>query len=152
LSKALGGHGGIICGDEALIRKIKNNSTLAGACSNVPIPAAAATAKALEILFHNPDIRKRLWENVAHAKKGLRNLGFDINTSPVPIICLYDKDKKIDFSALQLELFERNIAVTHIPHGGYTSVPEGGAVRISIFSTHEPDQIDRLIEEVKKLL
>ncbi|UCH94602.1 MAG: pyridoxal phosphate-dependent aminotransferase family protein [Candidatus Aminicenantes bacterium] len=153
LSKALGGHGGIIFGDDEFIKKLKQKSTLVNACSNVPIPSAAATAKALEILYNNPGIRKTLWDNVAHAKNGLRNLGFDINDTPVPIICLYSKEKeKIDPKALQLELFERNIAVTYVPYGGYTSVPRGGAVRISIFSTHTREQIDRLIAEIKRLV
>ncbi len=152
LSKALGGHGGVICGDEKFINRLKKSSILANACSNVPIPAAAATAKALDILYHDPGIRKRLWDNVALAKNGLRNLGFDIDSSPVPIICLYDKAQKVDFKAIQLELFERNIAVTHVPAGAYTSVPEGGALRISIFSTHEPEQIHRLIDEIKKVV
>jgi len=152
LSKALGGHGGIIFGNEEFIDNIKRKSTLANACSNVTIPAAAATAKALEILTENPGIRKKLWENVSHAKNGLRKLGFDINSSPVPIICLSDKKKKIDFKALQLRLFEKNIAVTFVPCGGYTSVPEGGAIRISIFSTHSREQIDHLIQEITSLI
>ena len=152
LSKALGGHGGIIFGDDEFIKRLRTKSILANACSNVTIPAAAATAKALDILHNDPGIREQLWENVAHAKNGLRRLGFDINHTPVPIICLYDKDKKIDFKALQLELFERNIAVTHVPYGGYTSVPDGGAVRISIFSTHSHEQIDHLIAEIRQLI
>jgi 8-amino-7-oxononanoate synthase len=149
LSKALGGHGGIITGDENFIRKLKGKSTLANACSAVPIPVAAANATALDILYNNPGLRKQLWENVAYAKNKLRETGFNINNTPVPIICL-NMEKGINAEKLQQELFKKDIAVTYVPEGAYTSVPKGGALRISIFSAHSREQIDRLIDEIKK--
>lgn len=154
-SKALGGHGGIIAGDKEFLKKLKEKSTLANACSPVTNPDAAATAKAFEILYANPGMREQLWDNVTYARNGLRDLGFDIEYSPVPIICLHcsgNRNEKVDFEALQLELFEKNIAVTYVPPGAYTSVPANGALRISIFSTHTRGQIDRLIEEIKQLI
>jgi len=150
-SKALGGHGGIIAGGEEYIMKLKKNSSLANACSTIPIPAAAATAKAIEILYKNPGMRKQLWSNVAYTKRGLRSIGFDINHTPVPIICLSTKGG-IDAKTLQEKLFKKDIAVIYVPEGGYTSVPKGGALRISIFSTHTRDQIDRLLEEIKRII
>jgi 8-amino-7-oxononanoate synthase len=148
-SKAMGGHGGVIAGDEGLIVKLKNNSSLVNACSTIPIPSAAATAKAIEILNENPGLRNQLWSNVAYTKKGLRSIGFEINNTPSPIICISIK-MGINAKTLQEELFKKDIAVTYVPEGGYTSVPKGGAIRISIFSTHTRNQIDRLIEEIKR--
>lgn len=148
LSKALGGHGGIIAGDKKFIKKLKEKSTIANACSPPSNPAAAATAKALEILYKNPGMRKKLWNNVSYAKNGLRNLGFGISDTPVPIICLHTKEN-IDFKALQQELFKKDIAVTYLPEGAYTSVPRNGGLRISIFSSHTREQMDRLIYEIK---
>lgn len=150
-SKALGGHGGVIAGDEELIMKLTKNSSLVNACSTIPIPSAAATAKAIEILYENPGLRKQLWSNVVYTKKGLRSIGFDINNTPSPIICINIK-MGINAKTLQEELFKKDIAVTYVPEGGYTSVPKGGAIRISIFSTHTRDQIDRLIEEIKRTI
>lgn len=147
LSKAIGGHGGIIAGSRDLILKLRKTSTMAFACSSVPIPAAAATAKALDILYHNPRLRKQLWQNVFYAKKGIRQMGFDVGGTPVPIICL-NMPKGLDAQDLQETLFQKDIAVTYVPEGTYTSVPKGGAVRISIFSNHSREQIDHLIYEI----
>lgn len=149
LSKAIGGHGGIIAGSKDLIQKLKKTSVMAFACSSVPIPAAAATAKALEILYDNPGLRKQLWANVFYAKKGIRSLGFDVGGTPVPIICL-NMPEGLNAQALQQSLFEKNIAVTYVPEGAYTSVPKGGAVRISIFANHSTEQIDNLIFQLSK--
>jgi len=148
LSKALGGHGGIIAGDSALIDLLRDGSKIPYASSAVPVPAAAATAKALEILASRPEIRKRLWDNVAYAKASFRKLGFSLPESPVPILCL--SAGNVDLEAVQRGLFEKGIAVLYVPGGAYSSVPEEGAIRVAIFSSHTKEQIDRLILEVKR--
>jgi glycine C-acetyltransferase/8-amino-7-oxononanoate synthase len=155
LSKALGGHGGLIVGEDEFVAKLKKNSALANACSVTPIPAAAATAKALEILHRRPSMRKKLWKNARYAKMKLKELGFDVDDSPVPIICLTTLNRqtsRIDCESFQKRLFDKDIAVTYVPGGAYSSVPETGAIRISIFSTHHKYQIDKLVREIKKLI
>lgn len=150
LSKALGGHGGIIAGDKEFIETLKNLSNIPYSSSAVPTPAAAATAKALEILTEKPEMRKNLWEKVFYTKKSLLHLGLKVNDTPVPIICLDIKGTNLE--SLQKELFSRNIAVLYVPGGAYSSVPESGAIRIAIFSNHSKSQIDRLVEEMSNLI
>ena len=150
LSKALGGHGGVIAGDRSLIQRLRRTSNVVRGSSAVPTPAAAAAAKGLEILLTRPELRKKLWENVAHAKRGLRHIGFDIPDTPVPIICLHRGG--VDVKELQAELFRKEIAVLYVAGGSYSSVPETGAIRIAIFSSHSKDQIDRLVGEIEKFI
>jgi 8-amino-7-oxononanoate synthase len=150
LSKALGGHGGIITGDREFIEHLQKTSTIFHGSSAVPTPAAAAAAKALEILLEKPELRRKLWENVSYAKRALRDLGFDIPETPVPIICLHRED--LDLQALQLRLFEKGIAVLYTAGGSYSGVPENGAIRIAIFSTHSKEQIDRLVSGIRDFI
>ncbi len=152
LSKALGGYGGIIAGDAALRKKIMSRSRMPFASSAPPTPVAAATAKALEILQNHPELRKKLWENVAYAKSGLRALGFSLDDTPVPILCLSSKTAKLE--SLPRELLSRGIATSRWYAGGkdYSSVPPEGAVRIAIFATHTQEQIARLIDEIEALI
>ncbi len=152
LSKALGGGGGIIAGDAALREKLTKKARMCFASSAPPTPVAAATAKALEILIAHPELRTKLWDNVARAKDGLASLGFEIDPTPVPIICL--SSKKVALDRLPDELFKREIAISRYYAGGsdYTSVPDGGAVRIAIFATHTAEQIDRLVQEISTLI
>lgn len=151
LSKALGGHGGVIPHRREFIRSLEKKSSVPFSSSATPTPASAATAKALEILSNNPSMRKQLWDNVSCAKTGLRDLGFDINDNPVPIICLHSLPG-VDLESLQQELFKKGIAVLYVAGGAYSSVPPSGAIRIAIFSSHSKSQIDRLVEEIKKSL
>ncbi|NQT14705.1 MAG: pyridoxal phosphate-dependent aminotransferase family protein [Planctomycetes bacterium] len=152
LSKALGGHGGIIAGDNDLVERLKRKSKIPSASSSPPTPAAAATAKALVMLRENPEFRKRLWDNATYAKGKLRDLGFDLNRTTVPIICL--SSKSVDLETLPDKLLDRGIAVSRFYPGAgtYSSVPEGGAIRIAIFSTHSREQIDRLANEIGALV
>jgi len=145
-SKAFGGHGGVIAGGAEFIESIKRNSHITSGASAAPIPAAAASACAIELLNSRPEMRQKLWANVAYAKNAFRQLGFDfIPDTPVPIICL--SDKTLDLESIQKSLFERGIATLYSPFGSYSCVPEGGSIRIAIFSSHSKEQIDRLVHE-----
>jgi 8-amino-7-oxononanoate synthase len=151
LSKALGGFGGIIPGSRSFIRGLEEMSHIPFAASAPPTPAAAAAAKSLALLEENPGLRKTLWDLTSYAKSQMAGLGFDVDDTPVPIICLKGK-KGGDFARLERELLGRGVAVFYVPGGSYSSVPEEGAIRIAIFATHSRDQIDRLTEELRRLL
>ncbi len=148
LSKALGGYGGIIPGDKPFIDELRKSSEIFHGASPVPTPAAAAASKGLEMIMRQPELRQRLWENVFYAKAGLRKLGFDIPDTPVPIICLHQE--QMDLKKIQHKLFEKGIGVLYTAGGSYSSVPECGAIRIAIFSTHTKEQIDRLVDAVER--
>jgi 7-keto-8-aminopelargonate synthetase-like enzyme len=151
LSKAFGGHGGIIAGKQDFIELLRTGSQIPYASSAVPAPAAAATAKAFEILMEKPEIRQQLWDNVCYAKDAFRKLGFDdIPDNPIPIVCLSSKD--VNLERIQKQLFEKRIAVFYVPGGSYSSVPEAGAIRVAIFSSHTKDQIAHLVTEMKDLI
>lgn len=149
LSKALGGHGGVIAGDAAFIEQLRQRSTTPGATSPPPLPAAAASAWALDYVRDHPELRRQLWANVARARSGLRSLGWPLEDTPVPIICLAAQPG-LDLARIRDELFERDICVGHST--SYSSTPPGGALRIAIFATHTAEQIERLVEELRKLL
>jgi glycine C-acetyltransferase/8-amino-7-oxononanoate synthase len=151
LSKAVGGHGGIITGSTALIEQLKHLCKSLIGSSPVPVPAAAATAAGLDILKQQPAMRQQLWDNVAYAKRAFRGLGFEnIPETPVPIICLSNDD--VDLSGVQQTLFEQGIVVQYSPGGSYTSVPPQGAIRIAIFSGHTKQQVDRLSAAIQRLI
>ena len=149
LSKALGCHGGVIAGDAALIGKLRDDAPAFVAHSPSPLPAAAAAARALDLVGGVSQRRARLWANVAYAHAGLRKLGWDLADTPVPIICLGARPG-LDLARIQAELFERDICVAHVTR--YSSTPAGGALRIAVFATHTEAQIDRLIGEIRDLV
>jgi 7-keto-8-aminopelargonate synthetase-like enzyme len=149
LSKALGGYGGIICGNAKWIDHLEQNSSLCVGASPPALVTAAASAKALSIARESPQIRERLWDNVKQARQCFNNLGWELEETPIPIICLR-QHKKHNLAWLREQLFNQGIAVTHVR--SYTSTPPGGALRIAIFADHTGKQIDRLITSLAALL
>jgi 8-amino-7-oxononanoate synthase len=149
LSKALGCHGGVIADDAALIGKLRVDAPAFVAHSPSPLPVAAAATRAMDLVGGVSQRRARLWANVAYARAGLRKLGWELNDTPVPIICLGARPG-VELARIQAELFERDLCVAHVTR--YTSTPAGGALRIAIFATHSEAQIDRLIAEIKTLV
>ena len=147
LSKAIGGHGGIIPDSKPLLDRIKSASHLYNGSSPPPVAAAAATAKALEIVMKNPDIRTRLWENTKNVKSGLRSLGLDIEDTNVPIICL-DFDNPERMRKIQQALEKKGIMVAYVEQYGKS----GGIIRIAVFSEHTDEMIEQLIYEISRII
>ncbi len=148
LSKGIGGYGGIIAGSQAQTEEIESHCRVPVGASPPPLPVAAASAQALA-LARGPALRKQLWRNVARAREGIRRLGWALDDSPVPILCLAARPG-VDLARVKEALFERDICVAHVTR--YTSTPAGGALRIAIFASHSEEQIDRLIETLSAVL
>ncbi len=149
LSKALGGWGGILWGETDFINNLDRNSGVMAGSSPPPLVMAAASARTLELARTQPQLRQHLWENVRLARQELNKLGWDLEDSPVPILCLKARDE-INLNQLRDGLFACGIAVEVVRN--YTSAPPGGALRIAIFASHTSDQIELLVKEMRHLI
>jgi 8-amino-7-oxononanoate synthase len=148
MSKAFGGHGGFVPASAAMSRLIRESVGAYAGASPAPTPIAAASAKGLELVQAHPEWRRRLRENTARLKSGMRSLGFDIEDTPVPIVAWALKTAA-DMKRVQAALLAKGIAVAYLK---YVGAPAGGVLRATVFSVHAPEQIDRLLGELKKLV
>ena len=149
LSKALAGFGGVIAGPAALVAKLRRGAPAYVGASPAPLPAVAGSTAALNLAAAEPERRQQLRRNVAQARAGLRDLGWPLAATGVPILCLARR-RGLDLARLQQELLAQDICVAHI--SAYSSAPPGGCLRLAIFATHTPAQIDRLLAILTSLL
>lgn len=149
LSKALAGFGGIIAGSAVLIDQIKRRAPAYTGASPAPLPAAAASTVALNLAAAEPERRQDLRRNVAQTRAGLRRLGWPLAATEAPILCLAGRPG-LDLGRLQQQLLDRDICVAHITT--YSSAPPGGCLRLALFATHTPAQIDHLLATLAELL
>jgi len=149
LSKAIGGFGGITAGTREWIAQLKRSSHFFDGASAPPIPAAAATARALELVIADPGMRRRLWENVSLLKTGLRRLGLDVEDTPVPIVCLAIGSGDA-MRHIQSQLAQRGIMIAYMP--SYSGLGPEGALRLAVFATHTEAMIRQLLDELGGLL
>ncbi|TSA51192.1 pyridoxal phosphate-dependent aminotransferase family protein [archaeon] len=151
LSKAFGGIGGIVPGNQLLAEKIKKNVRIPVGASPPPVPAAAAAGMGIRLLTENPEMRRDLWANVKRVRDGLRGLGFEIEDTPVPIVNVVG-GPSLDLEFVKRELDRQDIVVLRVPPNGYSDAPDVESLRIAVFSTHREEQIQRLIEGIGRAI
>jgi len=149
LSKAIGGYGGIIAGSGEFIERLKSTSPHYGGASAPPVPAAAATARAIQIVRARPEMRMRLWKNAEALKSGLCRMGLEADDTPVPIACLTLGDAE-NMRRIQRELMRRGIVIAYM--AAYSGLGPEGALRLAVFATHTEEMIAQLLEQMRRLV
>jgi 7-keto-8-aminopelargonate synthetase-like enzyme len=148
LSKALGGFGGILAGSAALIDRARATSHYHDGASAPASPVAGAAAKALEIVLREPALRKRLQANVARLRRGLGEIGLSVEDSPAPIIGVTVGDAD-NMRRIHQELKNAGII---LPYSTYSGAGKEGTLRIAVFATHTDEMLDRLLEEMRRIV
>jgi 7-keto-8-aminopelargonate synthetase-like enzyme len=149
LSKAVGGHGGVLAGSRRFLTEVRNCSGWFRGASAPAAPVAAATAKALEIVQANPDLRRKLASNVEALRTGLRSLGLDVEASPSPIIAIA-LDTAERMRRVQKSLAAEGILIAYAHD--YAGAGRLGMLRIAAFATHTREMIDRLVDALRRTL
>ena len=149
LSKAIGGFGGVLPGSLALLDRVRQTSHYFEGASAPMSAAAGATAKALEIVLRQPQLRRRLEQNARRLRGGLRALGLAVDDWPTPIIGLSIGTGE-DMRRIHDELRLAGIIVPYF--AAYSGAGPAGGLRIAVFATHTEEMLDRLLAELKRVL
>ncbi len=149
LGKALGGGaGGYVAGTQAAIDMLVQRGRPTLFSNALPVTVACSAAKAIETMLNEPERVQRLRDNVAYARKGISEVGFEVLESPTAIcpIIVGETSRAISMSNTLLDMGVFAIGF------GYPVVPEGEArIRIQVSAAHEQEHLDRLIEALRTL-
>ncbi len=149
LSKAFGAHGGFVAGPAAAIELLVNEARTFIFDSALP-PAIALAARVALVQIRNSDAaRRQLHENAARARLGLSSLGLPVIDAPSPIVpvVLGSESRAMRTSAALLE------QKLYVPAIRPPTVPPGSSrLRVSLRSDHINEQIDLLIEGIRKCI
>jgi 8-amino-7-oxononanoate synthase len=151
LGKSLGAAGAFVAGSEALIEYLIQRAR-SWVFSTAPPPAIAAAARAsLKILRTEPELRARLFANIAQLRAGAASRGIALgwreqsaNTlTPIQPLILGDEARALSLSRF---LFERGLWVAAIRP---PTVPAGTArLRITLSAMHTRAQIETLLDAI----
>ncbi|GGL76432.1 aminotransferase class I/II-fold pyridoxal phosphate-dependent enzyme [Wenxinia marina] len=148
-SKAMGGAGGFVPATAERVQSMGARVRLLAGASPPPPGSAAAALAGLRLMRSDPGFATRLADNVVRMRTGLRGLGLDIADSPVPIVSV---SAPRDLTEVADALSRQDILVKRVAGGGYSDAPAHETLRIAVFSSHAPEQIDRLVEALGALL
>ncbi|MGR3590839.1 MAG: aminotransferase class I/II-fold pyridoxal phosphate-dependent enzyme [Limimaricola soesokkakensis] len=146
--KALGGAGGLICGDPVLIDTLINRARNF-IFSTAPSPLDAAVMRAaLQLVADRPELREAAWRNITHAHEAAWRGGFGaFGTQILPVLIGDDAEALALAQALQAR--GHDVRAIRPP-----TVPRGTArLRVSITPNVSKDEIDALfadLEDIRK--
>lgn len=149
LAKALGGFGGIVPGRNEFVERARKSSHYFDGASAPASAEAGATAKALEIVLREPELRDRLRAKVRHVRAGLRELGLTVPDGDTANFGVTIGDPTY-MKHIHETLKSRGIVLPYV--GTYSGLPPEGVLRFAIFATHTSEQLDRLLAGLRAVL
>ncbi len=144
-SKALGSYGAFVAGSSAVIQWILNTARSFVFSTALPPCIVAGSLAALELVEHYSGPLLKLLSNREKLANSLSALGFDIMGSETPIIPIKTGTIK-DTLRISRRLFEKGIYTPAI-RPPTVKVPR---IRITVTAAHTDEDIERLIEALKK--
>ena len=147
-SKSFASLGGFIASDKDTINFLRHNArTYIFSASCTPASVAAANA-ALDLMLSEPERIEHLWDLTHYALDGFRQMGCEIGNTSTPIIPLFIRNNDLTFLIVR-ELLEAGIFVNPVVSPAVSS--NDSLIRFSIIATHSKEQIDYVLEAIRKL-
>jgi glycine C-acetyltransferase len=140
LGKALGGaSGGYTSARREIVALLRQRSR-PYLFSNTLAPCiVAASLVALDLVAGSADLRRRLAENTAYFRGGMRDRGFDIRPGEHPIVPVMLYDAKLA-GAMAQRLLEKGVYVIGF---SFPVVPRGQArIRVQVSAAHSREDLD----------
>jgi glycine C-acetyltransferase len=139
LSKALGGQGGYVAGSSSLYKYLEGFArSRLFSCALSPV-VATGVLEALRIAGREPGLRGRLWANVAHIRRLLREEGIDVGESTSQVIpVMIRNDRRIFEIGHRLQRAGLYLQPIVFP----AVAKHRSRFRISVSAAHTQDQLN----------
>lgn len=145
-SKALGAVGGFVAARKELVELLHFYSR-AYMFSTAPTPQVCGSLiEALNVIEDEPELCKKLWDNIHYFRAHLVDLGFNINGSETAIFPIIIGD---DFKVKEAcrMLHERGVYSNLVL---YPAVPRKlSRLRLSLMATHTREHLDKALEVIE---
>lgn len=147
-SKSFASLGGVLAGNQAIIDYVRHVSRGFIFSAAMPPASVAAVLEALRIMTTEPEIFKKLWNNVAYLKAGYERIGLSYVDSETPIISIFIGEEGKAFHLVR-SLFEAGVFATPVV---FPAVPFGQAmIRTSIMASHTQEELDFVLDVFARL-
>jgi len=141
-SKSFASLGGVIVGDEQVVHYVQHHARPLIFSASMPASCAAAALAAADVIESEPELNRRLWDNVRYMKAGLDRLGYNTGRSASPIIPILIGD---DLRTLQLwkGLYDEGVYTNPVFS---PAVPPGSQMlRTSYMATHTAEHLNHVL-------
>lgn len=148
-SKSLGGQGGFVCGSRDLADYVNAFGRSRFFSCNLAPPLAAGLLAGLRIVEREPQLRTRLWSNVAYLRRRFAEEGVDIGKSASQVMpVLVNNDAKVFAVAEKIQ--DRGLYLQPVT---YPAVPKHKSrLRISVSAAHSEEDLETAVGVIAGVL
>jgi 8-amino-7-oxononanoate synthase len=148
-SKSLGGQGGFVCGSKELVNYVNAFGRSRFFSCNLAPTLAAGLVAGLQIAEAEPELRTKLWSNVAFLRRRFAEEGIDIGKSASQVMpVMVNNDAKVFQVAEKVQ--ERGLFLQPVT---YPAVPKHKSrLRISVSAAHTEEQLERAVQVLAGVL
>ena len=148
-SKSLGGQGGFVCGSRNLVDYVNAFGRSRFFSCNLAPTLAAGLLAGLRILEREPQLRARLWSNVAFLRRRFAEEGIDIGKSTSQVMpVMVNNDSKVFAVAEKIQ--ERGLFLNPVT---YPAVPKHKSrLRISVSAAHTENELEQAVQIIGGVL
>lgn len=148
-SKSLGGQGGFVCGTKDLIDYVNAFGRSRFFSCNLAPPVAAGLLAGVKIVENEPDLRAKLWSNVAYLRRRFAEEGVDIGKSTSQVMpVLVNNDPKV-FSVAE-KIQNRGLYLQPVT---YPAVPKHKSrLRVSVSAAHSEQELETAVGVIAGVL
>ena len=148
LSKAFAAVGGYAASTKAFKGYMSSNARPFLFSSSHPPSVIASCIAGLEVLYSEPQLLQKLWDNTKFFKEELKKAGFDTGASETPIVPVMIGDT-LKAKKLSQRLFEEGVFVLAI---GFPTVPKGKErLRAIVTAGHTQKDLEQVVAAFKKV-
>jgi 8-amino-7-oxononanoate synthase len=148
-SKSLGGQGGFVAGSKDLVDYVTGFGRSRFFSCNLAPALAAGLLAGLRIVESEPQLRARLWSNVAYLRRRFAEEGIDIGKSTSQVMpVMVNNDAKVFAVAEKIQdggLFLQPVT--------YPAVPKHKSrLRISVSAAHSEEELEEGVQVIARVL
>lgn len=145
-SKALGCVGGFVAANEELVQLLYFYSR-SYMFSAAPTPQVIGSLlEALDVIETEPELIRKLWENINYFKKNILDLGFNIGNSETAIFPIVIGDDYKVKEACKM-LHDRGIYANLVLYPAVQK--KASRLRLSLMATHTKEQLDKALSSLE---
>ncbi len=149
-AKSMASIGGFLAADKKILTYLRYNMRSQVFAKSLPMPVVIGNLKRLELLRTMPELKDKLWHNVARLQNGLRERGFEIGTTNTPVTPVLMAGGLFDATQLIHDMRENyNIFCSVVV---YPVIPKGQIIlRLIPTAAHTDEDIDLTLEAFSAL-
>ncbi len=148
-SKSLGGQGGFVCGSQDLIDYVQAFGRSRFFSCNLAPNLTAGLLAGIRIVENEPQLRQRLWSNVAFLRRRFAEEGIDIGKSTSQVMpVMVNNDAKVFAVAEKIQ--DGGLYLQPVT---YPAVPKHKSrLRVSVSAAHTEEDLEQAVQVIARVL